>query len=247
MTLENEIILVTGGMGLLGKAIVVDIRKRGGQALCADINCETSTENNTVYLDVTQQEMISTGIANLEKQYGKITGLVHCSYPRTPDWGTPFEDVPLESWRENVDMQLTSCFSLCQAVLPWMVTRGYGSIVLIGSIYGVVGNDFSLYADYGGTSPVAYSAVKGGVINLTRYLASYYGDRGIRVNCVSPGGIKDEKKQDHRFIKRFEDKVPLKRMGTPEDIAPAVSFLLSKDASYITGHNLLVDGGWTII
>jgi NAD(P)-dependent dehydrogenase (short-subunit alcohol dehydrogenase family) len=121
------------------------------------------------------------------------------------------------------------------------------SIVNIASIYGVVGNDFTIYEEYGGTSPAAYSAIKGGIINFSRYLASYYGKYNIRVNCVSPGGILDEKNQHPSFIKRYSDKLPLKRLGNPEEIAPAITFLLSDDASYITGHNLMVDGGWTAI
>ncbi len=122
-----------------------------------------------------------------------------------------------------------------------------GSIVNIGSIYGVVGNDFTIYEGYGGTSPAAYSAIKGGLINFTRYLASYYGKDRIRVNCISPGGILNEKSQHPDFIKRYSEKSPLKRLGYAIEIAAPVAFLLSEDASFITGHNLMVDGGWTAI
>jgi NAD(P)-dependent dehydrogenase (short-subunit alcohol dehydrogenase family) len=108
-----------------------------------------------------------------------------------------------------------------------------------------VGNDFTIYEGYGGTSPAAYAAIKGGLINLTRYLASYFGKYNVRVNCVSPGGIKEN--QHPSFIERYESKSPLKRMANPEEMAPAIMFLLSEDASYITGHNLMVDGGWTAI
>ena len=142
-------------------------------------------------------------------------------------------------------MQLNSCFILCQHVLQIMKEQGYGSVVNIGSIYGVVGNDFTIYEGYGGTSPAAYSAIKGGIINFSRYLASYYGKYNVRVNVVSPGGIID--KQHPSFIERYSQKSLLKRMGKPEEIAPAVSFMLSDDASFITGHNLMVDGGWTAI
>jgi NAD(P)-dependent dehydrogenase (short-subunit alcohol dehydrogenase family) len=126
-----------------------------------------------------------------------------------------------------------------------MESQKEGAIVNISSIYGVVGNDFTLYEEYGGTSPAAYSAIKGGIVNFTRYLASYYGRKNIRINCISPGGIFDN--QPESFVKRYENKVPMGRMGTPKDIAPAVSFLLSDESNYITGHNLLVDGGWTCI
>jgi NAD(P)-dependent dehydrogenase (short-subunit alcohol dehydrogenase family) len=164
---------------------------------------------------------------------------------KTKDWGTKFEDIPFESWQKNVDLQMNSVFLLCQKVLEVMKNQNNGSIVNIASIYGVVGNDFTIYEGYGGTSPAAYSAIKGGVINFTRYLASYFGKYGIRVNCVSPGGIKDA--QHPSFIERYEAKSPLKRMGNANEIAPAITFLLSDEASFITGHNLMVDGGWTAI
>ena len=167
------------------------------------------------------------------------------AYPRTSDWGAKFEDVNYDSWAKNIDYQLNSCFSCSQLILQNFVLQGFGSIVNIGSIYGIVGNDFSLYEDFNGTSPAAYSAIKGGIINFTRYLAAYYGSKGIRVNCVSPGGVFDN--QHKSFIAKYESRVPLRRLANPDDIAPAVSFLLSDDAKYITGHNLVVDGGWTII
>lgn len=140
---------------------------------------------------------------------------------------------------------MNSCFVICQSVLSVMSGQGYGSIVNIASIYGVVGNDFTLYEEYGGTSPAAYCAIKGGIINFSRYLASYYGKDNIRINCVSPGGIFDH--QPPSFVERYCAKVPMRRMGTPADIAPAVSFMLSDGARYVTGQNLIVDGGWTAI
>ena len=143
-------------------------------------------------------------------------------------------------------MQLNSIFHLTKLVVKNMSYNKSGSIVNIASIYGVVGNDFTVYKNTGGmTSPAAYSAIKGGVINFSRYLSSYFGKYNIRVNCVSPGGIID--KQNKNFIKNYSEKVPLKRLGNPDEISPAVAFLLSDLSSYITGHNLIIDGGWTAI
>ena len=126
-----------------------------------------------------------------------------------------------------------------------MKIQGSGSLINMSSIYGLIGPDFTIYDGTEMTMPAAYSAIKGGIVNFTRYLASYYGPYGIRLNCVSPGGIFDNQKEI--FVKQYEQKVPMRRMGIPEDIPPSVAFLLSDDAGYITGQNLMVDGGWTAI
>jgi NAD(P)-dependent dehydrogenase (short-subunit alcohol dehydrogenase family) len=120
-----------------------------------------------------------------------------------------------------------------------------GSIINIASIYGVQAPDFGVYENTNMTSPAAYSAIKGGIINLTRYLASYFGEYGIRVNSVSPGGIFDN--QNKTFVDNYIKKVPLKRMGKPDDISPAIVFLISDQSRYITGQNMIIDGGLTIV
>lgn len=245
MILKNKIIIVTGGSGLIGKELVADINRKGGKAINADIGVETNLQSGTILMDITNDHSIQNGINLIVEEFERIDGLVNNAYPRTKDWGTRFEDIDPESWRANIDMQLNSYFVCSQKVLKIMATQNSGSIVNIASIYGVVGNDFTLYEEYGGTSPAAYSAIKGGLVNFTRYLASYYGKKGIRINCVSPGGIFDH--QHPSFISRYEAKVPMGRLGNPDDIAPAVSFLLSDEAKYITGQNLIVDGGWTSI
>lgn len=245
--LKDKVVIVTGGSGLIGRYIVQEIRDNGGIAISAEISVTTNIDKGEINCDITSESSVESLINVVLTKYGRIDGLVNNAYPRTKDWGNKFEDIPLDSWRENVDIQMNSVFNISQKVLEIMRKQQKGSIVNIASIYGVVGNDFTLYEEYGGTSPAAYSAIKGGIINFTRYLASYYGKYNIRVNCVSPGGILDEKNQHPSFIKKYSDKSPLKRLGKPEEIAPAISFLLSDEASFITGHNLMVDGGWTAI
>jgi NAD(P)-dependent dehydrogenase (short-subunit alcohol dehydrogenase family) len=244
--LENKIIIITGGNGLIGKSIVSYLKHQKAIVINAEINIETDIESGNVYCDITNDESIFDLINLVLAKYGRIDGLVNNAYPRTSDWGTKFENVSGESWRKNVDMQMNSVFVISQKVLEVMKKQNSGSIVNITSIYGVVGNDFTVYDNTNGmTSPAAYSAIKGGIINFTRYLASYYGKFNIRVNCVSPGGIFDN--QNENFVKNFEQKVPMKRMGKPSDISPSVSFLLSDESLYITGQNIIIDGGWTAI
>jgi len=169
--------------------------------------------------------------------------MVNSAYPRTKDWGNKFEEVTFESWKCNLNSQLGGCFLCCREAAAHMKKRG-GSIINIGSTYGVVAPDFSIYHGTDMTMPAAYSAIKGGLINFTRYLATYYGKHNIRANVVSPGGIFD--KQPGIFVAAYSKKTPLLRMAKPSDIVGAVIFLASEASSYVTGHNLMVDGGWTI-
>ena len=243
-TLKEKIIIVTGGSGLLGREIVKNLESNGAIAINADINVVTDLKNKSLNVDITSENSILNAIKSVIEFYGKIDGLVNNAYPRTKDWGTKFEEISYESWQKNVDMQMNTTFLFIQKVMPELL-KNKGSVVNITSIYGVVGNDLTIYENTSITTAAPYSAIKGGIINFTRYLASYYGRQGVRVNCVSPGGILD--KQHNTFIENYERKVPMGRMGNPDDIAPAVSFLLSDDARYITGQNIIVDGGWTSI
>jgi NAD(P)-dependent dehydrogenase (short-subunit alcohol dehydrogenase family) len=242
--LKNKVIIVTGGSGLLGQEIVVNLRNKGAIAINADINVSTDLENFKLKFDITSEKSIINGVKKVIDKFGEINGLVNNAYPRTKDWGAKFEDISYKSWKKNIDMQLNTVFLVVKHVIPELI-KTQGSIVNMASIYGLVGNDASIYENTSINSVAQYSAIKGGVINFTRYLASYYGKKNIRINCVSPGGIFDN--QDKTFVENYEKKVPIGRMGTPSDISPAVSFLISDEAKYITGQNLIVDGGFTII
>ena len=242
--LKDKIIIVTGGNGLLGREIISKIIEAGAFCINIDINHETTDDLSLTSCDITNPNSVNQCIKSIIEKYGKIDGLVNNAYPRTKDWGSKFEDITYDSWRANVDMQMNTTFLFIQKIMP-VLLKTKGAIVNMASIYGVVGNDLTIYENTSIGTAAQYSAIKGGVINLTRYLASYYGKQGVRVNCVSPGGIFDN--QNPIFVANYEKKVPMGRMGNPDDIAPSVSFLLSDEAKYITGQNLIVDGGWTAI
>lgn len=247
--LENKVIIVTGASGLIGKEIVKELLEHKANVVYADIAAGTVQETLQCHpytLDLGSNESIDNLVDFTVQKLGRIDGLINAAYPRTRDWGRyKFEDTPFEHWKRNVELQLNSVFYLDQQVLKVMKEQGHGSIVNFGSIYGIVGNDFTIYEEYGGTSPAEYCAIKGGIINFTRYLASYFGKYGIRVNCVCPGGIFDNQRQE--FLKAYNHRCPMKRMGTPEDIAPLCLFLVSQGSKYITGQIIAADGGWTAI
>lgn len=244
ISFKNKVIVVTGGSGLLGNEIVKLLAHLEAIVINADIS-SLSNANPYYEMDITNDESISNTINKVIKDYGSIAGWVNSAYPRTKDWGNKIEDISFDSWRKNVDWHMNSYFISSKLVLDKMVEQQFGSLVNISSIYGIVGPDFTVYEGTSMTMPVAYSAIKAGIINMDRYLASYYGKKGIRVNTVSPGGIFDN--QPEQFLNNYNHKVPMGRMGNPEEIAKGVAFLLSDAASYITGHNLVIDGGWTAI
>lgn len=243
-SIKKKVIVVTGGNGLLGKEMVNSFRKHGAIVIAADINFK-SEDNYNINIDITDKLSVEKGIEEIINKHKRIDGWINNAYPRTKDWGNKFENINFESWRKNVDMHLNGYFLCSQIVLNQMKNQESGSLINMSSIYGSIGPDFNIYEGTDMTMPAAYSAIKGGLNNLTKYLASYFGKYQIRVNTVSPGGIFDN--QPEIFVENYNNKVPLKRMGTPNDIVSAVHFLLSDESSYITGHNLLVDGGWTAI
>lgn len=245
MRLQNKIIIVTGGNGLLGREIIQKIIAEGATCINVDINHNTTEDLTQYKCDITDELSINKCVSDILEKYKKIDGLVNNAYPRTSDWGVKFEEIPYSSWQKNVDWQLNSYFYFIQQVSKCMTANKSGAIVNIASVYGVVGPDFTVYDGTTMTMPAAYSAIKGALVNFTRYLASYLGPNNIRVNTVSPGGIFDN--QNQTFVDNYERKVPMRRMGAPDDISPSIVFLLSEEAKYITGQNLIIDGGWTAI
>ncbi len=252
--LTDKIALITGGAGLLGSAAVQGLAEAQATVYILDTDKHASTtivekatnqglNVNWMPFDITSTESIKKGFKKMYEKEDSIDILVNTAYPRTKDWGAAFEDIRYDSWRKNVDMHMNGYAFCCLEVAKYMKQQKTGCLINFGSTYGLVGPDFSIYEGTQMTMPAAYAAIKGGIINFTRYLATYLGSDGIRANVICPGGIRD--KQPAGFIKKYEAKTPLGRMGSPEDIAAPVVFLASDAASYISGHVLMVDGGWT--
>ena len=240
--------VVTGGAGLIGSAVCDTLDAHGATVVVADVDAAAAeavdSATRVVQTDVTAEADVQSLIDVTVDEYGGLDILVNAAYPRNDQYGRRYEDVAVDDWRENVDRHLTGCYVPTYYATREMVDSGGGSIVNFGSIYGVQAPDFTVYEGTNMTSPVEYAAIKGGIINLTRYLASYLGPAGVRVNAVSPGGVFDG--QDQTFVDAYERRTPLGRMATPDDVAGAVAYLASDAASYVTGQNLVVDGGWTV-
>lgn len=255
-SLKGNVAFVTGGVGLIGTEVTKALADAGAKVVILDIDqqkakdLQSELKNRGLDIevekfDVTDLPKIDESIAELQKKYGSIDVWVNTAYPRTSDWGNKLENITLESWQKNVEMHLNSYSWISRKVCLIMKDQQKGSLINFGSIYGVVGNNFTIYEGTKMNPPMVYSAIKGGIINLDRYLASYFGKYNVRINTICPGGIFDN--QDSIFVNKYLENTPLKRMGTPEDIASAVLFLASDASSYVTGITLMVDGGWTAI
>jgi NAD(P)-dependent dehydrogenase (short-subunit alcohol dehydrogenase family) len=254
--LTSKIAVVSGGAGLIGRGLVEGLARAHAHVFVADVDLRAAEELaarlrpdglsvSTVELDIRDYESISRCVNEVLEAAGSLDIWVNSAYPKSAGAARDLEDVSPEAWRTDVDVHLNGYGFCCREAARAMRAGTGGSIINLASTYGIVAPDFSIYEGLDMTTPAAYAAIKGGIITLTRYMASYYGKNGIRVNSVSPGGIANN--QPDVFVRRYVSRTPLGRMGTPEDIAGAVVFLASEAAAYVTGHNLVVDGGWTAV
>jgi NAD(P)-dependent dehydrogenase (short-subunit alcohol dehydrogenase family) len=196
-------------------------------------------------LDISEPDSILSFMDEVVARHGRIDVLVNNAFPRTDDWGLRFEQVPSESLYRNLCDHAGGYFLCSQSAARLMMQQRAGVILNMGSIYGEVGPRFPIYDGTHMTCAGAYPLIKGGIRTLTKYLATYLGPYGIRVNCLSPGGIRDEGHQAPRFIRQYEQSTPLGRMGSPDDVVGPLVFLISDASRYVTGAVLMVDGGWT--
>jgi NAD(P)-dependent dehydrogenase (short-subunit alcohol dehydrogenase family) len=255
-SLKGRIALVTAGSGpLFGSSISEALAEAGATLIVASRSLERNQEFaetlrrrghdvHAMQVDIEQVESIDRLHAEVEQKFGRLDVLVNSALARDGHVGR-LEDQTPETWQHCAAGDMAGLFRICQRFLPMMVQQQRGSIINISSIYGVVSNDPNIYAGTNMVQPPTYNFVKAGMINYTRYLACYYGKQGVRANCISPGGYFNDQPQS--FVEQYTQRVPVGRMLSNEDIQGAVVFLASDASSYVTGMNLLVDGGWTCL
>jgi NAD(P)-dependent dehydrogenase (short-subunit alcohol dehydrogenase family) len=259
MDLSGRTALVTGGAGYIGHAFCDALAENGANVAVLDIDparaeetadavaSEYGVKTMGLGVDLADTPTVVAVPAKVAEALGGLDILVNCAgfvgTSKLSGWVTEFEEQSVDTWRAALETNLTAPFALIQAATPLLRASGHGSVVNIGSTYGVVGPDMSLYEGTAMGNPAAYGASKGGLTQLTRWLATVLGPDNIRVNCISPGGV--ARGQDPKFVERYVTRTPLKRMGTEEDMKGALLYLASDLSAYVTGQNLLVDGGWT--
>ena len=253
--LTDKKIYILGGFGLIGSKVVTNTLSVGAKVVILDIK-KKQTQKGVKYekFDCSRLENLEKNFNRIIKRLGCPDVFINCSYPRTSDWDQcSFNKINLKRMARNIEIHMNSYAWIAKIVAEKMVKKNIkGSIINLNSIYGLLGQDLSIYEKTSMKENMPYSMIKGGLANLTRQMASYYGRFGVRVNDICSGGLKGHvaaisNLQEKQFIKNYEKKVPLKRLGDPEEIANVITFIASDAASYITGSNIIVDGGWTII
>jgi NAD(P)-dependent dehydrogenase (short-subunit alcohol dehydrogenase family) len=258
-SLEGRVVVVTGGLGQLGRQFTTALHEHGATVAVLDLETpspqlgDSSTGVMHVRADVTDRDSLTSALRQIADASGTPYALVNNAALDAPPGASasengPFEEYPLASWQQILEVNLTGVFLACQVFGGAMAEAGRGSIINVASIYGMVSPDQRLYeyrrrSGEGFFKPAAYSASKSGLLNLTRYLATYWADRGVRVNTLTPGGVFNS--QDPAFVAAYSSRVPLGRMGRPDEYNGAIVFLCSDASSYMTGANLVIDGGWT--
>jgi len=254
--LQDKVIVVTGGAGLLGRAFCEEVARQGGLVIVADHDEQAASSAASAittnfpgravsaHLDITDASTADELIKRLQVDYGRIDALVNNAYPRNKNYGRKLEDVSYPDFCDNLGMHLGGYFLMAQRFALFFREQGHGNIVNLASIYGVIAPRFEIYGDTPMTMPVEYAAIKSGVIHLTKYFAQYFKADGIRVNTLSPGGIFDN--QPEAFVARYNAMAGKKGMLESSDILGSLVFLLSDASLHMTGQNLVVDDGFTL-
>lgn len=263
-SLENKVAVVTGGCGLLGKEHCKALADAGANVVVADMDeskcrsyaMQMGSQHLGIGVNVTNIHSLRIAKERILQKYGTIDVLVNNAAindmfenPTAAAEQSKFENYPLDLWDKSIQVNITGVFLCSQTLGGVMAEKKSGSIINIASTYGMVAPDQSIYKNEAGKQrfykSVSYPVTKGAVISFTKFLAAYWGDKNVRVNTLSPGGV--ENNQDSFFVSNYSKRTLLKRMAAPTDYKGAIVFLASEASSYMTGANLVVDGGWTAI
>jgi NAD(P)-dependent dehydrogenase (short-subunit alcohol dehydrogenase family) len=243
--LRNKKVAVVGGNGLIGSAIVNYLISCEALPVVIDLDNKNVRQTEFIAFDITRlSELKKLGEALVEKN--NIDAIVNVSFARSKGWKSHADEINWDEWQANIDAQLNSvCLLSLSVANSWVVRSNAGVILNISSIFGVIAPPMHLY-DHVTTFPaLPYPAIKGGLIAFTTFLAGKFGKNGIRANCISPGAVEGSQMQKaDKFIEGMRKNM-LGRLAQPEEIAKPAAFLLSNDSSFITGQNIIVDGGWT--
>lgn len=258
MNLAGRRALITGATGGLGKVMADTLAELGADLVLVDragSDCQSLTEaltqrwgNKVQYqvCDLEQQEQRTELMGWVKGEVGELDILINnAAFVGTSGlqgWVVPFEEQTVDTWRRALEVNLTAVFDLCRGLTPLLKAARRGSIINIASIYGTLGPDYGLYEGTAMGNPAAYAASKGGLVQLSRWLATTLAPQ-VRVNAISPGGV--FRNQPDVFVKRYEARTPLGRMATENDFRGTIAYLASDLSAYVTGQNLMVDGGWS--
>lgn len=260
--LLDKVIVVTGGTGVLGslycrqlaeagaQVVVADLDMSKCRALAAEITAQTGRRAEGISVDLSDEQSVIAWANAVFSIFGKVDVLINNAATKSPDFFAPLERFPLDDWNKVMAVNVTGMFLAMREIGAVMAKNGHGSIINISSIYGIVGPDQriyegSWYEELGGAinTPLIYSATKGAVVAMSRYLATYWGSKGVRTNTLTPGGVSSG--QNGVFHQKYSDRVPMGRMADAEEMVGALIFLASDASSYVNGQNIIVDGGWT--
>lgn len=264
-SVRGKVIAIIGATGILGRQYTEFLSSEGANVVIGDINKDAcyelagrmrdqyKTDSMACHIDISDEIQISGFFDELFGKYSKLDVLINNVQTKPEGFYAPFENYQMETLSKVLNANLGGAVMSCQKACKIFLTQGYGNIINISSTYGNVGADQRLYEgvqniyfpDLPFSSPVSYAITKAGMINLTRYLASYYREKNIRVNCLTPGGVFDN--HDDNFVKNYSYRTVLGRMADKNEYNGAILFLASEASSYMTGSNMIVDGGWTAI
>ena len=248
---NKKIVFLIGGSGLIGKEINNLLIKTNYKVINFDIKKKT---NNFVYFDCSDLSKIKKNLNENFKKFGVPHILINCSYPTQGEWTkNDFNRLEISRVKENLDVHLLSYVLIADFVAKKMVQQKIsGKIVLLSSIYGFLAQNSNNYKGTKIKENATYSLIKGGILSFVKQLAAFYGKYNLQINAISPGAVSGHVKgsklnQSKRFIKNYSKNTPLKRLAKPKEIAYLVKFLSSEECSYITGQNIIIDGGYSII